>query len=332
LPEANFGDRYAHSLRDQEGGDKKFAAEHPIVDTGAKLAGGVASMVPVMAAAPAAFGLTGPMSTMIRNGAASGAALSAADAAVRGEDIGTAAGIGGVIGAAGGPVGRASARWCRRWPIGCGRWRRFPRTSPRSATSKFRCRARKRRKTRLVGRTADCRARRPRRSGARERARLQGFAGARVNQARDEFSAGLDPTGANASTAPQDAAEKIASELIAQEQARQAAQAANVAQVGQEGGALARGLDPGGQVRAPSAGDAAETSPNGLRRRGMRRKPTTGPSMTPPRKRLASSRRALRPVSAAMSKTGCARRIIRCRSMRPTRRRRSTRSTLSTSI
>ena len=60
-----FQDRYTQSLRDQEGADKKFSAEHPIVDTAAQLAGGVASMAPVMSAAPKAFGLTG---TMARNG------------------------------------------------------------------------------------------------------------------------------------------------------------------------------------------------------------------------------------------------------------------------
>jgi hypothetical protein len=106
LPEATFSERMAHSLRDQEGGDAKFAADHPVVDTAAKLAGGVASMVPVMSAAPAAFGLAGPMSQMIRNGAISGAALSGADAAVRGEDIGPAAVTGGIIGGAAGPVGK----------------------------------------------------------------------------------------------------------------------------------------------------------------------------------------------------------------------------------
>src|SRR6266851_8580740 len=34
----SIGERYAHSLRDQEGTDAKFAAQHPIVDTTAKLA------------------------------------------------------------------------------------------------------------------------------------------------------------------------------------------------------------------------------------------------------------------------------------------------------
>src|SRR5689334_2592108 len=43
LPEATFGERYAHSLKDQEGADKRFAEEHPIVDTAAQLAGGVAA-------------------------------------------------------------------------------------------------------------------------------------------------------------------------------------------------------------------------------------------------------------------------------------------------
>jgi hypothetical protein len=85
LRKRRFGTLRAFAARPGRRRQAKFATDHPVIDTGAKLAGGVASMVPVMAAAPAAFGLAGPMSTMIRNGALSGAALSGADALVRGE-------------------------------------------------------------------------------------------------------------------------------------------------------------------------------------------------------------------------------------------------------
>ena len=56
LPEDTFGERYAHSLRDQEGADAKFAQQHPVIDTAAKLAGGAAAMAPAIAAAPGVLG------------------------------------------------------------------------------------------------------------------------------------------------------------------------------------------------------------------------------------------------------------------------------------
>lgn len=95
----SWAQRYRKSLDMQDAGDAKFAAQHPIVDTVGKLAGGVAGSIPMMAAAPAAFGLTGTLPQMVARGAASNAALGAADAAVRGDDIGTAAAIGGGTGA-----------------------------------------------------------------------------------------------------------------------------------------------------------------------------------------------------------------------------------------
>jgi len=100
LPEATFGERYAHSLRDQEGTDVKFATQHPFVDTGAKLAGGVASMAPVVAAAPGLFGATGGFAARTGMGAVSNAALGGADAAVRGADPVSGAITSGLIGGA----------------------------------------------------------------------------------------------------------------------------------------------------------------------------------------------------------------------------------------
>lgn len=100
LNEPTWSERYAHSLRDQEGTDAKFAAQHPIIDTGAKLAGGVASMAPVVAAAPGLFGAAGGFAARTGMGAASNAALGGADAAVRGHDPISGALIGGLIGGA----------------------------------------------------------------------------------------------------------------------------------------------------------------------------------------------------------------------------------------
>lgn len=98
-----LSERYAHSLRDQEGADTKFSEQHPIVDTGAKFAGGAAAMVPFVAAAPALFGAAGGIGTRIGAGAASGALLGGADAGIRSGDLWDTAkgiGVGGVLGGA----------------------------------------------------------------------------------------------------------------------------------------------------------------------------------------------------------------------------------------
>src|SRR5471032_3078221 len=46
----NFGERYRKSLAMQEGSDAKFSTQHPYVDTGAKIAGGTAALIPAVAA------------------------------------------------------------------------------------------------------------------------------------------------------------------------------------------------------------------------------------------------------------------------------------------
>lgn len=100
LSEPTWSERYTHSLRDQEGADAKFAAQHPVIDTGAKLAGGVASMAPVVAAAPGLFGATGSFAARTGMGAASNALLGGADSAIRNGDPVSGALIGGLIGGA----------------------------------------------------------------------------------------------------------------------------------------------------------------------------------------------------------------------------------------
>ena len=102
-----WSERYRRSLEMQDKGDESFAAAHPYIDTAAKVAGGVGGSIPMMLAAPAAFGLTGPLPQMVMRGAASNAALGAADAAVRGENIVAPAAIGGVVGAGAPLVARA---------------------------------------------------------------------------------------------------------------------------------------------------------------------------------------------------------------------------------
>jgi hypothetical protein len=109
LKEPTYGERYAHSLRDQEGKDKAFAHEHPIADAVAEIGGGIAATGGAAATATGArlLGLTGnTMPQLMARGATSGAAISAADAGVRGENPLTAGAVGGAVGAVSPPLGR----------------------------------------------------------------------------------------------------------------------------------------------------------------------------------------------------------------------------------
>lgn len=102
----SLSDRYAQSLADQEGMDKQFATQHPIVDTAAKIAGGTAALAPVAATATGAraLGLVGDtLAGRTAASAVSGGALGAADAATRGENP-LAGGVSGALTGAAGPV------------------------------------------------------------------------------------------------------------------------------------------------------------------------------------------------------------------------------------
>lgn len=267
--QGDFGERYAKSLEMQNAGDAKFAKEHPVAKTVAGMVGGTAAMLPAMAAAPVAFGLAGPMSTMVRNGAISNALLSGADAAIRGQNPLEAGAIGGVIGGAAGPGAHL---------IGKGVSAIADRVNPGPVVQQNVAR---------VGNVeiplSVAEATQDPIKSAEQQIMLRGGRGdavqtlakdfeearsARLNAARDEISASLDPTGTVARTAPQDAAEKIAAELIAKEEARKAAQAGAVSgpmapsQMGQD---LARSFG-GGEVRAATPFDAAESLSGALDR------------------------------------------------------------------
>ncbi|WP_426526802.1 hypothetical protein [Bradyrhizobium sp. McL0615] len=256
-----FRERYSNSLRDQEGADKKFSAEHPIVDTAAQLAGGVASMAPVMSAAPKAFGLTGTVWDMAKNGAISGAALSGADAAVRGHDVAPAATIGGVIGGVAGPIGKGVGKAVAAIADRVRPAEAVPQNVAKVGDVEIPLSQSQVTQNPALSAEEQILLRGGRGEAAQNSA--QGFKDlqdARVNQAREDFAAGLDPTGASARTAPQDAAEKIAAELIAAEQSRQASAAgvhAGAMSPEQHGADLARSLG-GGQIRAAAPADAAE--------------------------------------------------------------------------
>ncbi len=78
-----------------------FAAAHPGLTTAARTGGAILGTLPLIEAAPGAFGMEGPAAVRLAAGAGSGAALGAGDAAVRGDD----AGKGALYGAAGGALG-----------------------------------------------------------------------------------------------------------------------------------------------------------------------------------------------------------------------------------
>lgn len=91
---------------------RELSEEHPALDIGGQIAGGVATMGPLMAAAPAAFGLT-QASRLSRAavGATSGAAIGAADTAARGGDPRVGAAVGGAFGALAPAVGGMAGRF-----------------------------------------------------------------------------------------------------------------------------------------------------------------------------------------------------------------------------
>lgn len=112
IPGSNFSERYENELKRQEGMDKAFEEQSPIASTASEIGGAVAGTIPMIAAAPAAFGISNaPMLGRVAASGLSGAALSGADAAVRSEGDAdktkTGAAIGVAIGAAAPYVGAA---------------------------------------------------------------------------------------------------------------------------------------------------------------------------------------------------------------------------------
>lgn len=99
LKGATFAERRAESLRQQQGMDRDFAAQHPVIDTAAQLTGGVAGIAPAVMAAPAAFGAgAGSLAARSAASALTGGGIGGADAAVRsGGDIRSTT-VGGVLG------------------------------------------------------------------------------------------------------------------------------------------------------------------------------------------------------------------------------------------
>jgi hypothetical protein len=104
-----FGKRYSQAMDIGKGKDEAFHQAHPMVDTAAEIAGGIASTGAVGATAGGAqaLGLAGKtLPQMMLQGGISGAAIDAGDAALQGENPLTAGGVGGVVGTVSPVAGR----------------------------------------------------------------------------------------------------------------------------------------------------------------------------------------------------------------------------------
>jgi hypothetical protein len=111
-PGATWRERYEANLPLQEAQYAQAERESPVTSAALQMAGGTAALAPVGATAlgARALGMTGGLLSRTAMGGASGAALSAADAYLRGEDPTTAAYLGGGIGAAAAPIASAVGR------------------------------------------------------------------------------------------------------------------------------------------------------------------------------------------------------------------------------
>lgn len=87
IPGANWSERYDNELKSQNATDEEFKAQNPWVSTGAEIAGGIAGTIPMIAAAPAAFGIS-KASIPVRalTSGATGGAVGGADSAIRSGD------------------------------------------------------------------------------------------------------------------------------------------------------------------------------------------------------------------------------------------------------
>lgn len=109
------GDSYSDNLEQAQQTVKNAQEQHPIVTTGANVAGGVTATIPAVMAAPAAFGAGGGslLARSLMSGA-SGAGIGGADAAVRSggdrESIRDGAIIGGVLGGAAPSIASATGK------------------------------------------------------------------------------------------------------------------------------------------------------------------------------------------------------------------------------
>lgn len=244
LDQPTYSERYQKSLDIQNARDAKFAQEHPVVDIGAKLAGGAASLGAAALRIPgaaSALGMEGTLPAMVTKGALSGAGIGAADAATRGEDVVHGAEVGGAFGA-GGPlvargIGKVASAFMPKPPI-------TPQAKVEVGGVEVPLRPDQ--VSGDVAAAAEAEAALRGAKGDKAQAIAQEFDTAqktKIREAGEEISASLDPSGASRSTAPQAAGAKITDELIDAETRRLAA----------EQNATARATAEGEQVRALGA-------------------------------------------------------------------------------
>ncbi len=259
-----FGERMTENEAKIKAATDAFEHENPIGTTVGKVALGTAATLPLMAAAPAAFGLTGTLPQMVGRGALSNAALAGTDAAVRGENPLTAAAIGGTVGA----VAPLAARGVGALVRGIKDYRNPPALVPQFTEE-------------VAGvkiPLSEGRATADPAKQAQEEIYRQGAGGGEaekialasdrqaqqaISEATSNISKSMDPTGASATTAPQAAGGAVQTELAAKEQARQAAAQAEALRVQAEGESLARGLGKPPPVSTPINWDR-NTVANGL--------------------------------------------------------------------
>jgi hypothetical protein len=228
LDQPTWGERYAKSLGLQDVEDKRFAEESPVIDTTAKVAGGVGGILAPILRVPGAaraLGASGTLPQMVKAGGVSGAAIGAADAAVRGEEVLPAAAIGGGLGVAAPLVGQAvgaGVRALRGQPAPV-QQRTMPVGGVEVPVSQGQA-------------TGDLTA-----AGAEQRllATQQPEAvawkeaqDAAMRQAQGNIGASLDPTGASAGLGAQDAGERVLNEAIDLEAQRLATETARRARIG----------------------------------------------------------------------------------------------------
>lgn len=89
IPGKNFSERYENELKRQQEMDRAFEEKNPITSKALEIGGGIAGTVPMVMAAPAAFGVgSGPLVARSAASAGTGMTIGAGDGAVRsGGDI-----------------------------------------------------------------------------------------------------------------------------------------------------------------------------------------------------------------------------------------------------
>lgn len=108
-PGETYGERYTQNLKRNQEVAQQVEKESPILSTAAQVGGGILATAPLAATNIGAklLGLAGPsLKSMMGYGAASGGAISAADAVARGHDATLPAVIGTAIGGGTAPAGR----------------------------------------------------------------------------------------------------------------------------------------------------------------------------------------------------------------------------------